>query len=624
MASNSNQDRRVGWKFDYHKFVGLEGYRVGGQIAHNNCTWDDAVHSTSKKNRKTHIIGKKVPECLYRRYQRIMTGCNKVGELPLHIMDSAPDDDDDDMDLDLDNVPVSEGDHGFVANTQSTYYATAQNSSASIVQAQDIHNLAATNGHYDRAAWSQAEEEQQKFESYVQKVHPSTVEGVFISSMHNHLSCIESGSELQESIKKCIVHVPKVHVGNIRAFNIGIEVAIGADVKAYPRAELLSDREQSSDFTVDGIITSDPNPTDNTVGVNFHLCLLSPRQSIVLAYMHERIGINDESIQPKRFPSARKALWALRNVTVKAGLQICLPTNALNELMRKVKEDHRAKPASSFDMVDHGWLLHESSLTAWSRPLDSVMYWTMFLIMMACILRASEVTTFCPNIESIQLPEKDEDTDSVSGLPNWMEFSLYKTKTRKGAAATQPYTMRIHRNKCFDEFCPVYHLCYYMTAANLWDEKGPIFRKIYGLNGFEYVTYGLTLQEDGAWIDPHMKTDQRIQVDSWRSALKLLFLNVMNAHIRTCSSHSVRRSAVKWASRCKAQMWQILNAGRWMEYTLSFMLYIQSGARDAERYVDDPASDPIFTIWTWLPVTQDTAINAELSGALHQSRRQAR
>jgi hypothetical protein len=61
-----------------------------------------------------------------------------------------------------------------------------------------------------------------------------------------------------------------------------------------------------------------------------------------------------------------------------------------------------------------------------------------------------------------------------------------------------------------------------------------------------------------------------------------------------------------------------------MEYTLSFMLYIQSGARDAERYVDDPASDPIFTIWTWLPVTQDTAINAELSGALHQSRRQAR
>jgi hypothetical protein len=60
-----------------------------------------------------------------------------------------------------------------------------------------------------------------------------------------------------------------------------------------------------------------------------------------------------------------------------------------------------------------------------------------------------------------------------------------------------------------------------------------------------------------------------------------------------------------------------------MEYTLSFLLYIQSGARDAEVYAADPASDPIYSIWTWVPVTQDTAINAELSGALQQSTRQA-
>jgi hypothetical protein len=568
-------------------------------------TWDNNKRTTKKKEMSSHIYGKKVLECLYRRHARIITKRSDDGEIS--------DDEDSDEELEEDEIGAMEN---AVEELQ-----IAENSSQAIGEARRRHTLASTQGVFDATAFGQAEREQAFFECYVLALHPKTLEGIMIAKMHSELTLVESGQKTIESISQAFVAMEKVHVSNVKSVIGGHQLAVGVQVRAYPRQEQMSLRDQESDFVVHGTVTSTLGIESNEVGVQFAVTLLPPRQEIVLGFMHERLKASDDTIDIKHYPSALKALWAIRNITRKAGLQVCKPANSLNDLMKKMKEDHRAHPAPAFDLVDHGQMLYESSKTAWPRPLDSLMYWTMFLLMMACILRASEVTTYCPNIHTIRLPEKEEECERGSGLPN---FSYFKTKTRKGTAATRPYTMRVHRNKCTTAFCPVFHLCAYLTAADLWHESGPIFRKIHGIHGSEHVKYGLTYRdEDGAWIDSDSKQDERILVDSWRKSLKLLFNNVLDELIQTCSSHSVRRSAVKWASRCQAPTWQILNAGRWMEYTLSFLLYIQSGARDAEVYAADPASDPIYSIWTWVPVTQDTAINAELSGALQQSTRQA-
>jgi hypothetical protein len=90
------------------------------------------------------------------------------------------------------------------------------------------------------------------------------------------------------------------------------------------------------------------------------------------------------------------------------------------------------------------------------------------------------------------------------------------------------------------------------------------------------------------------------QYEGW---LKALFQEYMQGDLIECTSHSVRRSAVKWAVRCMADSHAIMRGGRWVTMSGSFLLYIEDGElkRQENMATSQTSTDPIFFFWVWKP-----------------------
>ena len=67
--------------------------------------------------------------------------------------------------------------------------------------------------------------------------------------------------------------------------------------------------------------------------------------------------------------------------------------------------------------------------------------------------------------------------------------------------------------------------------------------------------------------------------------------------------HSIRKSAAKWAFRCMAENYQVLNAGRWKEFSRHFKRYIEDGWVDRNANISEFREDIIYFIWCFLPVS---------------------
>ena len=66
--------------------------------------------------------------------------------------------------------------------------------------------------------------------------------------------------------------------------------------------------------------------------------------------------------------------------------------------------------------------------------------------------------------------------------------------------------------------------------------------------------------------------------------------------------YTIRKSAVKWASRCGARKYEIRSVSRHTE-SANFMKCIEEGASIAEQYKNGSYKDPIRTIWVFHPCT---------------------
>ena len=69
------------------------------------------------------------------------------------------------------------------------------------------------------------------------------------------------------------------------------------------------------------------------------------------------------------------------------------------------------------------------------------------------------------------------------------------------------------------------------------------------------------------------------------------------------TSHSIRKSVVKWAVRCGGDVIAIMVSGRWSSKSKHFMVYYESGRLELGMSVDSAGkvNDPIFTFWVWQP-----------------------
>jgi hypothetical protein len=108
-------------------------------------------------------------------------------------------------------------------------------------------------------------------------------------------------------------------------------------------------------------------------------------------------------------------------------------------------EDDDTNEAIEFDVADalpKFWLAL-LGLKGW-RELKKMQFWAMFLVSLACVCRASCVTTFCPTVEDMQQPVETEGWDP-DGYPKYIILCWRSWKCRKEDNGKK-YEMRLWRN----------------------------------------------------------------------------------------------------------------------------------------------------------------------------------
>ena len=146
--------------------------------------------------------------------------------------------------------------------------------------------------------------------------------------------------------------------------------------------------------------------------------------------------------------------------------------------------------------------------------------------------------------------------------------------------------MHLRRNKMHPEYCPVLNTMFWLQLlAENGIHSGPLFPFIDNAHG------------------NFARPVEYIKNDQWEKWLCQLFVYV-GGDLFECTSHSVRRDAVKWAARCKADQADILQGGRWVRNSDAFNLYIRDGvlkSKELLAHLGAGGVDPIFAFWVWVP-----------------------
>jgi hypothetical protein len=147
-------------------------------------------------------------------------------------------------------------------------------------------------------------------------------------------------------------------------------------------------------------------------------------------------------------------------------------------------------------------------------------------------------------------------------------------------------TLHLVRNMMHPEYCPVLQMMLWLKIlAEHGIHCGPLFPFID--NG--HTNFAQPLE--------YIKTEQ------WEKWVAALFVYV-GGELHECTSHSIRRSSVKWAARCGAAQHDILQGGRWVHNSDAFQLYIRDGvlkSKELLAHLGAGGVDPIFKFWVWVP-----------------------
>jgi hypothetical protein len=199
--------------------------------------------------------------------------------------------------------------------------------------------------------------------------------------------------------------------------------------------------------------------------------------------------------------------------------------------------------------------------------------WSRFLIAIALIARASDVTTHCPLIEDLEFPDDPQDLTPI-GQPKFLVVKFRDWKGRPIWSKNQKpkYRLRLYHNPLDLRFCPLHWLFKHWALRSQRSApltKGPII--------------------------------ESLSAHTFMTDLKSLF---KGAGLPTCSSHSIRRSAAQWARRCGADIVVIRNVGRWVDLRnlLAYIAEAEMISRDRRRR--NNGVDPVRNVWFFDTDTQ--------------------
>jgi hypothetical protein len=174
--------------------------------------------------------------------------------------------------------------------------------------------------------------------------------------------------------------------------------------------------------------------------------------------------------------------------------------------------------------------------------------------------------------------------DDQYRYPAWVLLKLRRWKGNSNATKKAQY-LRLYANRDNVTYCPVVALYVWLRVTGI--RSGPIFP---ALNKTHTAVRPGVLLETGTYCN-------------W---IKKMFFQAGNG-LELCSTHSFRRSAVKWAVRCGLDTHLIIDLGRWSSASVgnaSFMRYIKDGVA---RYAasKNGVIDPVWAFWKFVTEVVD-------------------
>lgn len=221
------------------------------------------------------------------------------------------------------------------------------------------------------------------------------------------------------------------------------------------------------------------------------------------------------------------------------------------------------------------------------------MVWAMAMLCAANFFRCSDVTEFCPLVEDITMGPVDSD-----GVPKFLAFIQ---RARKGHREIRTRLL-MWRNYLDGVYCPVRVVLEWLMASGL--RQGPLFVMQRG----DRFPAGVTAKAESTSKNKELlvwysEDGRKVSLTThWWQQRCRKFFDV--AGFQECSSHSFRKSAVKWAARCHAQYHEVLNSGGWAVGSRHPMQYYEAGRveRDVYERCDE---DPVWTFWVYQPHSRE-------------------
>jgi integrase len=182
------------------------------------------------------------------------------------------------------------------------------------------------------------------------------------------------------------------------------------------------------------------------------------------------------------------------------------------------------------------------------------------------------VTDYTPEFEDCQLPTEAKNY-CEDGMPKFIILGMrdWKSRSPKCIRQQEVYKLRLQMNPLSLDYCPVHWITLHweLRARKGKQLTGPIIKKL--------------------------------QDKTFKKNLKKLFVV---AGIPSCSGHSIRRTAAQWARRSGADLFTILNVGRWTSLE-NLRLYLKEADKIGAAKMDaNDQRDPLLDFWVFNSKTQ--------------------
>lgn len=278
--------------------------------------------------------------------------------------------------------------------------------------------------------------------------------------------------------------------------------------------------------------------------------------------------------------------WADEALT---GTPTRLRMDGVRHAMQRIRREWVPEAAKAFDVAESLPRLHDALFVpeygGRVNPFNSAIMrqevHAMFYVMLASCARRSLFTTYSPRIDQVTFSEAVD----AFGVPMYYTIELERWKGNRDGLKKQQ--LLIKRNPVSRKYCPVVAmLMWFKTLESMGVENGPLFPALDDShNNFRRDKDGNILHMTGAtW-------------SRWWGSLA----TYVGGSLAETTTHSLRRSVVKWAARCGARELDVVEAGRWEDSSGSFRFYWKDGSQRRVECEAGGTVDPVLRVWKWVP-----------------------